>query len=317
MNGTQLLFIFIMIALYTGQNFFCKKFSFSYKGDESHATPVLTIVGGLIVAAVSFAFSGFVFKAGPITLLLGIINAFALYGYNYFILKASATGPYSVLIVFTIFGGISMPSIAKWIGFGKIMSGPAICFLVLILLSVYLMSIKPKDENREKLDRISPAFLIYSICLAICNGTYATILAVQQEITGESEKEGLIIVTFTLGAIISLISLAVRKADIKQAMKQTKQSLTHLLIYAFCAAFAVNSLVIILLLEIDTGVLYTVQNAGVMLMSVVLSLICFKEKLTKVNTIGCIIMTASLVGITVFAETSFAQLIGVLSSLIA
>lgn len=308
MNVTQLLFILLMITLYTGQNFFCKKFSFSYKGDESDATPVLTIWGGIIVAAVSFAFSGFVFKASTLTLLFGIINAIVLYGYNYFLIKASAAGPYSVLIVFTIVGGIGMPSIAKWIGFGKIMSGPAICFLFLILLSVYLMSIKPNDENREKLDRISPVFIIYSMCLALCNGTYCTILAIQQEITGESEKEELIIVTFLAAAIISLITLAVKKANVKQAMKQTKRSLVHLLLYAFCAAFAVNSLVIILLLEIDTGVLYTVQNAGVMLMSVVLSLICFKEKLTKVNVIGCIIMTASLVGIMVFAETSFSQL---------
>ncbi len=316
MDFGQLIFMAVIIALYTGQNFFCKQFSLNYKGEATNATPVLTVFGGIIVSIVSFFFSGMKFDAGIITVLLGALNALALYGYNYFLLKASLSGPYSVLIVFTILGGIAMPSLAKWIAFGEIMSGPAICFLLLIVLSVYLMSIKPHNESSDNKNGVSFKFILYSVCLAICNGVYGTILPFQQEFAGESEKEELIIITFLFGAILSLVSMLIKRTDLVKAFSVSKKGLRDVLFYAFCAAFAVNSLIIILLLDIDTGVIYTVQNAGVMLLSVALSMIFFKEKLTKTNALGCILMSASLVGIVTFAKTSFAELWNTISDII-
>ena len=301
MDFRSLIFMLIIILLYTLQNFYCKKFSSSYEGKEENATPVLTIFGGIIVSIVSFFFSGCIFDAEPLTIILGIINAFALYGYNFFLLKASASGPYSVLIVFSIAGGISLPSLAKWIGFDERMSYTAMAFLLLIMLSVYLMSLKKVSENDSSSNKITPAFLLYSLCLGICNGVYAAILAIQQEYTGKSNKEELIMITFICAAAISFVLLLIKKQNIFSALKQTKKSGAHLLIYALSAAFAVNSLVIIMLFDIETGVLYTVQNAGVMLLSVILSVLVFKEKLTKINVVGCILMSIGLVGITVFA----------------
>jgi len=307
MGIPQIAFMALIIVLYTFQNFFCKKFSLSYSGKDS--TPVLTIIGGIIVVAVTFLFSGCVFSAKSLTVIFGIINAIALYFYNDFLLKASVSGPYSVLIVFAVFGGISLPALAKWIGFGDKMTGPAMCFLAIIMVSVYLMSVKPKDENQDVTNKVTLKFILYSIGLFICNGSYASILALQQELTGEAEKEELIMVTFAVAAIISFISLVAKKSDLKSVFAMKKGAFASLVIYALSAAFAVNSLVIILLLEVNTGVLLAVQNAGVMLVSVLFSLIFFKEKLTKMNVIGCVFMTIGLVGITVFEKVSFSELL--------
>lgn len=316
MGIPQIAFMAMIIVLYTFQNFFCKRFSLTYPGKSEDSTPVLTIIGGIIVVVVTFLFSGCVFSAQPLTIVLGIINAAALYFYNSFLLKASVSGPYSVLIVFAVFGGISIPAVAKWIGFGDKMSGPAMCFLAIIMVSVYLMSVKPSDESESATDKITLRFILYSIGLFACNGSYAAILALQQELTGEAEKEELIIVTFAVAAIVSLISLVAKKSNIKAVMKMTKGAFANLIIYALSAAFAINSLVIILLLEVNTGVLLAVQNAGVMLVSVLFSLIFFKEKLTKMNVIGCFFMSIGLVGITVFEKVSFAQLADMISGLI-
>ncbi len=295
------LLMFAMIALYTSQNFFCKKFSLGYPGDESNTTPVFTIVGGTVVALVSFMFAEFSFSAKPMTVVFGLITAVALYGYNYFILKSSGCGPYSVLMVFSIAGGIVMPTVVKWVFFGESLSVIALLLLVIMFYSVYLMSLKPSSQDEGKgTNRVTTKFILLCLGLGICNGAYATLLAVQQEITGSDEKEELIIVTFLCAAIVSLVSLLVRKVNIKGAMRQTKKSALYLLVYSLSAALAVNSLVIVMLFDINTSALYTVQNAGVMLMSVLLSCVCFKEKLTKVNLIGCILMAISLVGIMIF-----------------
>ena len=82
------------------------------------------------------------------------------------------------------------------------------------------------------------------------------------------------------------------------------------------AAFAVNLLVIAMLLGIGTGTLYTVQNAGVMLLSVVFSILFFKEKLTRVNAVGCTLMAIGLIGIVVFEKSGFSQMGETLSNLI-
>lgn len=312
MGIPQIAFMALIIVLYTFQNFFCKKFSLGYPGEDS--TPVLTIVGGIIVVATTFVISGCVFSAHVLTVILGIINAVALYFYNDFLLKASVSGPYSVLIVFAVFGGISIPALAKWIGFGDVMTGPAMVFLVIIMVSVYLMSVKPSNENDAAENKVTPKFLLYCTGLFICNGSYAAILALQQELTGEAEKEELIMVTFAVAAIFSLISLMAKKASLKSVFTMSKGSFANLVIYALSASFAINSLVIILLLEVNTGVLLAVQNAGVMLVSVVFSLIFFKEKLTRMNAIGCFFMTVGLVGITVFEKVSFSQLLSMFNT---
>ena len=315
MGIVQFLFIAIMIAFYVFQNFFCKLFSSSYPGEASHTTSVLTVIAGVVVAVVSFFFSGMRFDSQPLTVILGIVNAFVFYGYNYFFLKCSANGPYSVLMVFAIFGGIVFPSAAKWIGFNEPMTGPAICFLILVMISVYLMSKKPDDANGNSSGKITPKFIALCAGLCVCNGLYNIILVLQQEFTGEAEKEELVMITFLGASVISLLSLIFGKTNLKKALAQTKKSALHLVLYALSSALAINSLVIILLLDINTGVLYTIQSASIMLFSVLLSMICFKEKLTKMNTVGCILMTIGLVGITVCEKTSFAQVGQIIMSL--
>lgn len=307
MGITQILFIALMIALYVFQNFFCKLFSFSYPGSPSHTTSVLTVITGFVVAVVSFFFSGMKFEAQALTIVLGLFNAFVFYSYNYFFLKCSANGPYSVLMVFAIFGGIVFPSVAKWIGFGEAMTGPAICFLVIVMIAVYLMSKKPNADGAGTSNKITPKFLAFCAGLCASNGLYNVILVTQQKLTGEAEKEELVIITFLGASVVSLVSLILGKADLKKAMTQTKKSALHIVLYALSSAFAINSLVIILLLDINTGVLYTIQNAGIMLLSVLLSMVYFKEKITKTNAVGCVFMTIGLVGITLCERVSFSQ----------
>ena len=306
MRLSEIAFLFLIIILYTFQNFFCKKFSLTYGGDSHNTTPVFTVIGGLVVVIVTFFFAGCKFSAQPTTIILGLINAAALYFYNDFLLKGSLCGPYSVLTVFAVFGGITLPAAVNWIGFDKITTGPAMCFMAIIMIAVYLMSNKPKDENTDVTNKISPKFLLFSVGMFVTNGSYSSILTAQQSLTGKSEKEELIIVTFAVGALASLVKMIVGKTNVVKAMRMSGKAATNLAIYALSAAFAINSLVIMELTDINIGVLLAVQNAGVMLTSVIFSMIFFKEKMTKMNIVGSIIMAIGLVGITLFQDTTFA-----------
>ena len=301
MNFAAILLMSAIILFYSFQNFFCKKFSFSYPGKPENATPVLMIAGGFAVAFITFAFSGFKFSALPLTIVFGIINALATYGYNYFLIKASACGPFSVVIVLSIVGGIAIPAGFKWIFFDETLPFLALIFLLIVLIGVCLMSIKPNDNADSTLNKITPKFLIFAASTALCNGIYGTFVATQQELTGEGNKEEFVMVTYAFAAIFSLIMLIINKADLKNTFKLNVKSSLDLTFYSFSTSLAINSLVLFMLFKINTGILFTIQNSGIMLMSVILSYFVFKEKITKKNLLGCVIMAAGLVGIALFS----------------
>ena len=110
------LLLAFLIALYTLQSLFTKLYTDKYPGDEDDASNVLTVVSGLSVALITFAcFSLFKFDFNIWCVLIGLFNALALYGYNYSIVKASQTGPYSILMMFSLSGGIIIPIIVALI----------------------------------------------------------------------------------------------------------------------------------------------------------------------------------------------------------
>ena len=128
------------------------------------------------------------------------------------------------------------------------------------------------------------------------------LLNVQQELTGVSEKEEMVAVTFIGAAVISLVQLVVKEGkNTLKAFKQTKLSLAFLLLTALVSALAINALVIALE-GADTTLVYTFDNAGVLLLSAIASAVFFKEKLSRLNVIGCIIMSIGLICMSQYAN---------------
>ena len=290
--------IALVILLYTLQSLFTRLYTDHYPGDKGLTTPVFAVVCGLIVTAVSFIFSGFAFSCGWLTVLLGIINAVILYGYDAFIIKASATGPY-----FSLTGGIVVPAIASWMFFSVPFSIVQLVSILIIFASVLMISKKEdENENKEEHKKHRTFFLIICTLLGLANGLYGVLLNTQQELSGVAEKEEMVVVTFIGAAVISLVQLVVKeKKNTIAAFKQTKLSLIFLLLTALVSALAINALVIALE-GANATLVYTFDNAGVLLLSAIASAVFFKEKLSKLNIIGCIIMSIGLICMSQYAN---------------
>ena len=297
--------IALVILLYTLQSLFTRFYTDHYPGDKGLTTPVFAVVCGLIVTVVSFIFSGFSFSCGWLTLLLGVLNAFVLYGYDAFIIKASSTGPYSILMTFSLSGGIIIPAIVSWVSnFKENFSFVQLFAIAIIFISVFMITSKKEDaENKEELKKHRTFFLIVCALLGLANGLYGVLLNLQQELTGTldlegnlvaPEKEEMIVITFIGAAVISLVQLLVKeKKNTLKAFKQTKLSLSFLLLSAAVSALAINALVIALE-GVNETVVYTFDNAGVLLLSAIASAVFFKEKLSKLNIAGCLLVSVGL-----------------------
>ena len=297
---TSAILIFVIILLYTLQSFLCKLYTDRYPGKSSLASSIFTVVSGCIIALISLAFAGFRLTVEPMTVFFGVLNAVILYGYNICMAKASQTGSYSILMVFIIAGGIVIPGIVAFFAFGDALSVWQILSMLVIFVSVYLVSYK-KDENAAQVSGGKATKLIFFLAcfgLALTNGLYGTLLDVQQRVTGVEQKGTMLITTFVSAVLISSVGMLMReRRGFFRAFRQTGSSLFFLVLCSICAGLAINLLVLALPL-INVTVLYTFDNSGVMLLSVLASCIFFKEKLSPLNTIGCITMCAGLVGMT-------------------
>ena len=291
--------IALVVLLYTMQSLFTRFYTDYYPGDQSLTTPVFAVVCGLIVTAVSFIFSGFSFSCGWITLLLGVINAVVLYGYDAFIIKASTTGPYSILMTFSLSGGIIIPALVSWVSdFRNNFSFVQLFAILVIFAAVLMITTKQEDvENKEEYKKHRAFFLIICTLLGLANGLYGVLLNLQQELPGAgvAEKEEMVVVTFMGAALISLVQLIVKeKKNALKAFKQTKKSLAFLLLASAVSALAINALVIALE-GVNETVVYTFDNAGVLMLSAIASAVFFKEKLSKLNVAGCLVISLGLI----------------------
>ncbi len=291
----QVILITLMILLYTMQSLFSKMYTDRYPGDQAHSPEVFCIVCSAVVTVVSLFFSGFSF--GPFrweTLLLGALNALILYGYDQFIIKASTRGPYSIMMVFALGGGIVMPAVVTVAFLGDEFYWLKLVAIVAICVAIYLVSKRP-DESASGDYKGAKLFIPLCAALALVNGLYGVLFDLQGRITGEVDKQLMVIYTFVGSAIIAAVKLAVTtKREMPKAFKQTRGSLLFLILSAIVSALGVNVLVITLG-AVDTDILYTFDNAGVMLLSALASALIFKDKLTKTNIVGCIIMVIALI----------------------
>lgn len=291
-----------LIILYTLQSLLTKLYTDKYPGDEDVASSVLTVVSGLFVVIVTFFFfAKMQFTFNPWSLLIGGINAAALFLYNFFLVKSSQTGPYSVIMMFNLSGGIIIPIIASLImGWDNAWGTPFkiainLVSITSIILAVYLAS--KKDGAKEK--KITPTFILSCFGLGIANGVYGTMLTLQQQLSvagGEGNRDEMIITTFFFAAVISLVIGLVKQGGgfLRSIVKQNKASALYLLGTSIVFALAIN-VIVMLIPHFDTTILYTLDNSSVLIMSVLCSCIFFGERLSVKNIIGISVMVAALV----------------------
>ena len=91
----NLIYIGLIILLYSFQTLFCKMFSDRYPGKSELSSPVFCIIEAIFITLATYAFNGFHFFVSPLTILFGILNGLILFGYNTSLIKAGTLGSYA------------------------------------------------------------------------------------------------------------------------------------------------------------------------------------------------------------------------------
>ena len=288
-------YIFILILLYTGQSFFCKRYTEKYPGDADATTPVFSVFSGFVTAVSAFVFAlctGFHWNWQIV--VMGLVNSLILAIYNFSMVKASERGPYSIQMTMMLSGGIILPALLSYV-YGKGLEPLGWLFVAVIAVSILLVS----KKKGESLFAGGWQFWAFCIALFVFNGCYGAMMAHQSAyaVTTFSKNE-MIICTFGFSALINaILGFSQRKGKFVGDFKQSSLSLISLLLSSAFTASAVILLTVLINSGMSTDILFTFDNAGVLLFSVLFSFVVFKEKLSWVNLVGCATMAFGLVGI--------------------
>ena len=282
----------LMILFFSFQSLFTRLYSANYAGpDAGKATSVFSVCYGVFIAAASFLLGGMTFAPSWQTILLGLLNAGMLILYNTSIIEAGNRGSYSFLMVASMFGGILVPMAIGLIFLGETLSGLQIVAVLMMLVSLVLMNVRTISFKGA-----SKSYYIWCLALFFANGLYGAINNLQTVVMEGAQRTEMLTILYLCSALAVIITECV-KGQGKQLLsgfKMGKKSVLFMVITCLSATAAANLLLYILTL-MSSSVLYTIDSGAVLVLSILYSLILFKEKPTWEVVLGMVIAVASIV----------------------
>lgn len=282
----------LMIVFFSFQSLFTRLYSAHYAGaDAAKATPVFSVCYGVFIAAASFLLGGMSFAPSWQTVLLGVVNAGMLILYNTSIIEAGNRGSYSFLMVASMFGGILVPMAVGLLFMGETLSGLQIVAVVMMLLSLVLMNVRTISFKGA-----SRSYYLWCIALFFANGLYGAINNLQTQVMDGAQRTEMLTILYLCSALAVVVSECARGQgrELARGFRMGKKAGIFLLITCLSATAAAN-LLLFILARMDSSVLYTIDSGAVLVLSILYSLILFKEKPTWEQIAGMVTAVASIV----------------------
>jgi len=285
----DILLVFVLILLYTFQNFFCKLFSLASKAPKT-TSPVYTSIFGSVIGIVTLFLYKFQFQASPATWLFGLLNALVLFGFTTSLVNASERGSYAFVNVCSPFGGILIPlvvSVALW---DDRFTPLQIIAIILMLVSFVVINCKGLSLKGSK-----GAYYLFCVLLFLTNGLYGVVLDAQQRVLQKQERGEMIIITYLGTALLSVLFIAAKhRKDFIPSFRIGTKALLCGIGSGIAAVSAVN-LLMIMMERVQPAILFTMNNGGVLFCSTVLSAFVLKEKIEKHQIPGYLMALLSIV----------------------
>lgn len=283
------LLLAVLVVLYTFQSYFCKLFTTVCKGGES-STSVFNAIFGCVIGLVTLCVYGFRFQPSPATWGLGIANAVLLFVYNASLIGSAKRGSYAFLNIVSLFGSILIPMLSSTILFGDVLGGWQIFAVCLMLLSFVIM-----NAGGVSLRGTSGMYYVFCILLFCANGLFSAVLDVQQRLLNGQERGEMVMISYLGTMILSIAYLAVtRKKEFVSSFCVGGKAFLFAVGSGTVAVVAVN-LLLYLLNRIPATVLYSINNGGVLLLSVLFAAVFLREKLSIGQKIGILTSVVSIV----------------------
>lgn len=285
-----LLLIILCIVAYTFQSFFSKLYSVSYTGPSQAATPVFSILYGLIVGFITLIAVSFHFSASTTTWLFGLANGLVLFLFNLSTVNASRTGPYTLQSLLTYSGCVLIPLVFSTLFWHDQIHWYQFVGIFIMLIAFAIINLQNTTFVIQK-----KSYFLWIGLLFLSNGLYGVVMDAQQRVMQQTQRNEMIVITFFASSFISLIYLIVtQKKNRLQAFDMGRKVWLYILLSSMAAATGVYTMMV-LLGSMTSSIFYTIENGAVLTLSILLGHFALKEKLTKRMIFGIALSVISLI----------------------
>lgn len=285
----QALFVMLMVVMFSLQSLFTRLYSAHYAGtDKAQAVTVFSMAYGVLIAAASWAAGGFAFAPGWQTWLLGLLNAGMLALYNKSMIEAGNRGSYAFLMVAGMFGGILVPLAADVLLLGVALSTAQALAVALMLVSLVLMNAQGFSLGAQ-----GRGYYGWCAALFLSNGLYGTIMDVQARVMAGAQRTEMLIILFAASAVAAALPKARQWRQVASGFRMGRRAAAYLLACCACATAAAN-LLLWLLPRMEASVLYTIDNGGVLVLSLCYAMLLFGERPKAVQLAGMALALVSI-----------------------
>ncbi|MBQ2955152.1 MAG: DMT family transporter [Clostridia bacterium] len=281
-----------MVLFYSFQSLFTRLYSANYEGpDAGQSTTIFSICYGVFIGLATLIVGGFQFAPSWQTVLFGVLNALMLALYNTSMIESGNRGPYSFLMICVMFGGLMIPLIT-----GVAFLGEVITPIQWIAIALMLAAFVVMNARGLSLKGASKGYYLWCFLLFLSNGLYAVVMNLQTTFMNGAERTEMLSILFLTSALLAAVPKLIKGQgrELIEGFKMGKKAALHLLICCASATAAANLLMYILT-QMEASILYTIDNGGVLVLSVIYSLILFKERPRWEQWIGIAMALISIV----------------------
>ena len=279
------------IVVATLQSLFSRLYSDRYPRATGMASALAyAVFYGAFIGLATLALEGFAFAASPATWILGVANALVLSLYNLSLLQAGISGGYAAMMVSLLSGGILVPAVSNAVFLGQALGAAQLAGIALLLLAIVLMNLRGLSVAGQ-----SRKFYLWCALLFLSNGLYGALMSAQAQLAGGVQRGEMIAITY-LGSALACAALLFFRAprEFCPAFHMGGRAALCALGGGVSATIASN-LLLFLMHAMNSTVVNTVCNGGVLVVSTLLSAAMLHEKLTRPAVLGMVVACAGIV----------------------
>lgn len=206
-------------------------------------------------------------------------------------LLAIMTGPLSLSSLIAAYSLI-IPA-----GYGLIfLKEPVSVFLIvgilLLLVSLFLINMEKKGEEKK----ITLKWAFYALLTFIGNGGCSTVQKMQPLYCDGKYKNEFMVMAYAIAVVLLLIPVIVKER--KDFFKNLKRACPYALVYGVSNGM-VNFLVILLSTMMAASVMFPLISAGGIVLTVLVSIFIYKEKLSREQIMGVILGVGAIIALNI------------------
>lgn len=223
-------------------------------------------------------------KVSVFTVLLGLLFGVVTALSNFYKMNALSNGPMHITLLVTT-SSMIIPTMSGMF-FGETFSLAKLSIVFVLIVFIYL-SVQKSDDTK-----INKKWFLFCLLAFLFQGTVGALQKIHQSSIHKSEVSGFLFISF----ICAIVFCILRNKGFDKTISLSKQTIFIGLICGGCT-FGMNYINLKLSGILPSQLFFPLVNGSAIVLSSIMSVILFKEKLSKRQTIGLVGGIISLIAI--------------------